>query len=104
MVRKRVKKYSMEKELGSRDILLNPNHSHFVFVDDGTIGKFGVEIDLRSQFEECVSRRAGKPKNLSAQTKAEDAARVAAEERGNPCNFNQCLFNFKKMSNWQPPF
>ena len=42
----------------SSDVHLNPNHSHFVLVDDGTIGKFGAEIDLWSKFQEFVATRA----------------------------------------------
>ena len=51
----------LKKQDKSTDVLLNPNHSHFVFVDDGSEGDFGAEIDLRIKFENCVSSKIGKP-------------------------------------------
>ena len=44
----------------SRDPPLDPNHTHFVLADDGTVGQFGKEITLRSQFENYVAQRVGK--------------------------------------------
>jgi len=32
------------------DTELDPNHSHFLLIDDGSIGQFGKEIDFRSSF------------------------------------------------------
>jgi hypothetical protein len=32
------------------DTELDPNHSHFILIDDGSIGLFGKEIDFRSNF------------------------------------------------------
>ena len=39
-----------------RRVAIDPNHSHFVFVDDGKEGEsaFGCEIDLRAEFETCI--------------------------------------------------
>ena len=34
--------------------VLDPNHSHFVFVDDGTVSESGKEISFRSRLEECA--------------------------------------------------
>ncbi|KAM7380643.1 hypothetical protein PAMP_003923 [Pampus punctatissimus] len=36
---------------------LDANHTHFLLVDDGTHGKYGVEIELRSCLEKCISRK-----------------------------------------------
>ena len=36
---------------------LEPNHSHFVLVDDGTVGKFGSEIQVRAALEDAICRR-----------------------------------------------
>lgn len=33
------------------DVLLDPNHTHFILVDDGTEGQFGKEIEFRAQLE-----------------------------------------------------
>lgn len=30
---------------------MDPNHSHFILVDDGSIGFFGREIDFRTKLE-----------------------------------------------------
>lgn len=46
----------MENVPGSSGALLDANHSHFLLVDNGTEGKYGVEIDLRSRFEEAVMK------------------------------------------------
>ncbi|KAL9966190.1 hypothetical protein ACROYT_G024228 [Oculina patagonica] len=48
--------YRMEQLPGSGGALLDSNHSHFLLVDNGTEGKYGVEIDLRSRFEEAVMK------------------------------------------------
>ena len=34
---------------------LDPNHSHFIFADDGSINNFGIEIKLRADIESCVA-------------------------------------------------
>ena len=34
--------------------LLDGNHSHFILVDNGTVGKYGVEIELRSRVEGAI--------------------------------------------------
>ncbi|XP_036767931.2 transient receptor potential cation channel subfamily M member 2 isoform X2 [Manis pentadactyla] len=36
---------------------LDSNHSHFILVDDGTHGRYGVEIPLRSRLEKFVSEQ-----------------------------------------------
>lgn len=36
---------------------LDNNHTHFLLVDNGTHGKYGVEIELRSRLEKCISRK-----------------------------------------------
>ena len=38
----------------STAIRLNPNHSHFIFVDDGSFGEYGVDVDFRSNLEEYI--------------------------------------------------
>lgn len=48
--------YRMENVPGSIGALLDSNHSHFLLVDNGTEGNYGVEIDLRSRFEEAVMK------------------------------------------------
>ncbi|KAM9804938.1 transient receptor potential cation channel subfamily M member 2-like [Neosynchiropus ocellatus] len=47
-------------DVGNQDGLscLDNNHTHFLLVDDGTHGRYGAEIELRSRLEKCIS---GKP-------------------------------------------
>ncbi len=37
-------------------VQINPNHTHFIFVDDGTVGQFGSEIKYRAEFRKGLSR------------------------------------------------
>lgn len=46
----------MEQVPGSSGALLDSNHSHFLLVDNGKEGEYGVEINLRSRFEEAVMK------------------------------------------------
>ncbi|XP_072174396.1 transient receptor potential cation channel subfamily M member-like 2 [Diadema setosum] len=46
--------YSMDAKKG---ILLDPNHTHFILVDNGTIDQFGVEIKLRGMLEKEISEQ-----------------------------------------------
>ncbi|XP_061736092.1 transient receptor potential cation channel subfamily M member 2 [Nerophis ophidion] len=48
--------YSMDVK--SRMPCLDNNHTHFLLVDDGTLGHYGVEIDLRSRLEKCISGKS----------------------------------------------
>ena len=41
------------------DVLLDPNHTHFIFVDDGSEGLFGKEIEFRAHLE--AELRKGRP-------------------------------------------
>lgn len=34
---------------------LDNNHTHFLLVDNGTHGRYGVEIELRSRLEKYIS-------------------------------------------------
>ncbi|KAJ3591817.1 hypothetical protein NHX12_006949 [Muraenolepis orangiensis] len=36
---------------------LDNNHTHFLLVDDGTHGRYGVEIELRSRLEKLISQQ-----------------------------------------------
>ena len=36
---------------------LDPNHTHFILVDNGTQGKFATEIDFRAEFERHVTQK-----------------------------------------------
>ncbi|KAL3875814.1 hypothetical protein ACJMK2_033729, partial [Sinanodonta woodiana] len=46
------------KETGDEpEVLLDHNHTHFILVDDGTINKYGVEIELVAELEKYISKR-----------------------------------------------
>ncbi|XP_038076672.1 transient receptor potential cation channel subfamily M member-like 2 isoform X3 [Patiria miniata] len=40
-----------------KGVLLDPNHTHFILADNGTEGKFGVEIKLRAKMEKEISEQ-----------------------------------------------
>ncbi|XP_070771465.1 transient receptor potential cation channel subfamily M member 2 [Enoplosus armatus] len=47
--------YLMDAKGQGRLSCLDNNHTHFLLVDDGTQGRYGVEIELRSRLEKCIS-------------------------------------------------
>ncbi|XP_078142127.1 transient receptor potential cation channel subfamily M member 2 [Centroberyx gerrardi] len=49
--------YSMDLQGQGRLSCLDNNHSHFLLVDDGTHGRYGVEIELRSRLEKLISQQ-----------------------------------------------
>ncbi|KAM7407582.1 hypothetical protein PAMA_003348 [Pampus argenteus] len=49
--------YSTDIKSQGKLSCLDANHTHFLLVDDGTHGKYGVEIELRSCLEKCISRK-----------------------------------------------
>uniref|UniRef100_UPI0037E9964E transient receptor potential cation channel subfamily M member 2 n=1 Tax=Semicossyphus pulcher TaxID=241346 RepID=UPI0037E9964E len=49
--------YPMDLKGQGRLSCLDNNHTHFLLVDDGTQGQYGVEIELRSHLEKCISRK-----------------------------------------------
>ncbi|KAM9709328.1 transient receptor potential cation channel subfamily M member 2 isoform 2-T2 [Menidia menidia] len=49
--------YTMDTEGQGRLSCLDNNHTHFLLVDDGTNGRYGVEIELRTLLEKCISSK-----------------------------------------------
>ncbi|XP_078085377.1 transient receptor potential cation channel subfamily M member 2 [Mustelus asterias] len=49
--------YYMDEANQGRLSCLDHNHTHFILVDDGTHGKYGVEITLRTQLEKYISKQ-----------------------------------------------
>ncbi|ESO08545.1 hypothetical protein HELRODRAFT_190762 [Helobdella robusta] len=47
--------YSSVASSVTKECPLDPNHSHFILVDDSTSGKYGSEITLRAELERAVS-------------------------------------------------
>uniref|UniRef100_A0A674A5H8 Transient receptor potential cation channel, subfamily M, member 2 n=1 Tax=Salmo trutta TaxID=8032 RepID=A0A674A5H8_SALTR len=48
--------YSLDMQSQGHLSCLDNNHSHFLLVDDGTHGRYGVEIELRSRLERLISQ------------------------------------------------
>lgn len=72
--------YRMENVPGSSGALLDSNHSHFLLVDNGTEGKYGVEIDLRSRFEEAVMKVKTDSRSAAGTVKQVQAQRLGLKE------------------------
>ncbi|KAM6934197.1 transient receptor potential cation channel subfamily M member 2 [Xenentodon cancila] len=49
--------YLMDSKDQGQLSCLDNNHTHFLLVDDGTHGHYGVEIELRTLLEKCISRK-----------------------------------------------
>ncbi|XP_075399456.1 transient receptor potential cation channel subfamily M member 2 isoform X2 [Tenrec ecaudatus] len=49
--------YFLDKEGQGSLTCLDSNHSHFILVDDGTHGQYGVEIPLRTRLEKFISEQ-----------------------------------------------
>uniref|UniRef100_H3B0C1 Transient receptor potential cation channel subfamily M member 2 n=1 Tax=Latimeria chalumnae TaxID=7897 RepID=H3B0C1_LATCH len=56
--------YVLDDENQGRLSCLDNNHSHFILVDDGTHGNYGVEIPLRTKLEEFISNQTLKKKGV----------------------------------------
>uniref|UniRef100_A0AAY4EJ95 Transient receptor potential cation channel subfamily M member 2 n=1 Tax=Denticeps clupeoides TaxID=299321 RepID=A0AAY4EJ95_9TELE len=49
--------YTVDEQSRGRLSCLDNNHSHFLLVDDGTHGHYGVEIKMRSKLEKFISEQ-----------------------------------------------
>ncbi|XP_023594837.1 transient receptor potential cation channel subfamily M member 2 isoform X2 [Trichechus manatus latirostris] len=49
--------YVLDEEGQGNLTCLDSNHSHFILVDDGTHGRYGVEIPLRTRLEKFISEQ-----------------------------------------------
>lgn len=52
-----------ENRLKKKHSALDPNHTHFILVDDQKLNSFGGEINIRTQLESAVSNYSMKMKN-----------------------------------------
>ncbi|KAI2660922.1 Transient receptor potential cation channel subfamily M member 2 [Labeo rohita] len=50
--------YSLDEQGQGRLSCLDINHTHFLLVDDGTHGHYGVEIELRAHLEKLISQQS----------------------------------------------
>ncbi|KAL3875817.1 hypothetical protein ACJMK2_033732 [Sinanodonta woodiana] len=49
--------YSSEDLVEIKEVPLDHNHTHFILVDDGSINKYGVEIELGARLEKFISKK-----------------------------------------------
>jgi hypothetical protein len=65
---------------------LEPNHTEFIFVDDGNVRKYGGEITFRARLEQAISGGffASKPnaKPISQYSSLTGTASLRAEQSG----------------------
>ena len=47
-------RYKVESSLVQKGAYLDHNRTHFLLINDGSEGKFGVEIPFRSNFEKLI--------------------------------------------------
>ena len=70
----------------NNDILLDPNHTHFILVDDGSEGQFGKEITFRAKFENELRRGKSlkyyETERLNQQFRFNNRASFRAETEG----------------------
>ncbi len=53
--RNKERTYNPLEHTASKSIILNPRHSNFLFVDNGSSGKLGGESVFRKRFEKCIA-------------------------------------------------
>ena len=46
--------YHVSNSMATRGACLDNNHSHFILVDKGQVGKYGHEIQLRGDIEQAI--------------------------------------------------
>ena len=72
----------MDEEGQGHLTCLDSNHSHFILVDDGTHGRYGVEIPLRARLEKFISEqtkeRGGEGRRRRRGARAGPGVRLAA--------------------------
>jgi hypothetical protein len=59
VARYRKKKNSFGEEqrrVGYHNLSPDPNHTHFIFVDDGETGKYGAEVQFRAKIERAIAQ------------------------------------------------
>ena len=49
--------YQMTPNLQIQGSYIDNNHSHFLLVDDGTEGNYGVEIEFRARLQNCLANK-----------------------------------------------
>ena len=69
---------------------LDSNHSHFILVDDGSVYKYGVEIDFRSSLEKELQNSACSLTN-SNENKNEQIPLIQIVVQGGPNTFTTVL-------------
>ena len=50
--------YPMQRVPSPGSTYIDPNHTHHLLVDDGSVGQYGVEIEFRAKLETALTRRS----------------------------------------------
>jgi hypothetical protein len=50
-----------KKTSDQKTISLNPNHNRFIFVDDGSVDKLGIELEFRTDMEDLLKKKFNIP-------------------------------------------
>ena len=74
---------------------LDSNHTHFILVDDGSEGKFGREIDLRTSLERGISQKAA-----LKTSKDTEESKCSLEENGWIVELNYTATDCSKKYQW----
>uniref|UniRef100_A0A8C8SGK2 Transient receptor potential cation channel subfamily M member 2 n=1 Tax=Pelusios castaneus TaxID=367368 RepID=A0A8C8SGK2_9SAUR len=79
--------YVLDEESQGNLSCLDSNHSHFILVDDGTHGRYGVEIPLRTRLEKFISEQT-KEKGGNSSTGHSSCKAEGAKERRSRTIYN----------------
>lgn len=61
--------------------VLNSLHSHFILVDDGTVGKYGAEVNLRRELEKHINlQRIHASKDVSSASGSPITGAIGVEQ------------------------
>ncbi|ESO93554.1 hypothetical protein LOTGIDRAFT_161660 [Lottia gigantea] len=80
-------KYSLNDGMKSdnpNETLLDPNHTHFLLVDNGTQNKWGTEIAFRSKLEKVIAKLKSTMKTDDTGTETKDIPVVLLVLQGGP--------------------
>ncbi|XP_016411350.1 transient receptor potential cation channel subfamily M member 2, partial [Sinocyclocheilus rhinocerous] len=80
--------YSLDEQGQGHLSCLDINHTHFLLVDDGTHGHYGVEIELRARLEKLISQQS-----LGNRAKIVCIICICTTVRPNSHGYSQTIYN-----------
>lgn len=85
------------KGIQKKAAFLDPNHSHFILVDNAKWNKFGGEVKFRAELESAISRAKKVPIVLVVAEGGPNTINTILEsvEKNTPCVIiDVCIFDF----------